>query len=380
LRTILYFNLYAELGGAENALLHLLASLDRTRFRPLVALASDGPLGARLAEAGVEHRVIPFPARALWNLPLPWVFVRYLRAARELSALVEERSVDILHTGDVLCLLIARLAGLQRPVLYQLNYSGSWPRRALLRVLARRGVAHVVAFSEAQREVLGREAPELLGRCSVVPAGIETPEADTSRSAMRLRLGLAEAAPFVAMFARFDAMKGHETFLRAAALVRAHRTDVAFAIVGGPLNAGLLPHVSRVEARVIALRHELGLDDVLRLAGFVPDPANWMAACDVVVCPSVAEPFGLVVVEAMSLGAAVLVADSGGPAEIVENGKSGLHFRTGEPASLAEGLIRLLADDGLRRGLAEAGRKRVAMRYHRTAFARSLETLYASLA
>jgi glycosyltransferase involved in cell wall biosynthesis len=182
------------------------------------------------------------------------------------------------------------------------------------------------------------------------------------------------------MFARFDAMKGHATFLLAAREIRASLPEVAFAIVGGALNAAVLPHVTRVRDAVLRQREALGLAAAVRVTGFVPDIAAVMGACSVVVCPSVREPFGLVVVEAMAAGAAVVVSDSGGPAEIVEDGSSGLHFRTGDPASLAQAVLRLLRDPPLRERLAAGGRSRAAVRYTRTQYARSMESLYASLA
>lgn len=378
---VLYLNLYAELGGAENALLHLLSDLDPLRFRPLVVLASDGALATRLREAGVEALVIPFSARSLWHLAIPWVLFRHARAALRLRTLVQERGVRLLHVSDVLGLLLAVPAARQGArLVYQVNYLGAAPRRLLWRMAAGRWVARILAFSEAQRAEITGFAPELAARTDVVPVGIDPAAPSESPRAVRMRLGIPDAAPLVAMFARFDAMKGHETFLLAARAIRAKRPEVAFAIVGGALNADLLPHVRRVRGRVMRMRQELGLDAAVRITGFVPDVAAVMAACSVVVCPSVREPFGLVVVEAMAAGAAVVVSDSGGPAEIVEDERSGLHFRTGDPVSLAQAVLRLLGERGLREQLAAAGRTRVAVRYARAHYARTMESLYASLA
>ena len=378
---VLYLNLYSEMGGAENALLHLLAELDPGRFRPLVVLASAGPLVTRLHEAGVESLVIPFSARSLWHLAAPWVLLRHARAALQLRRLVLERGARLLHVSDLLGLLLAVPAVREGArLVYQVNYLGAAPRRLLWRMVASRYVARILAFSEAQRVEIAAFAPELAARTDVVPVGIDSAAPSESPRAVRLRLGIPNAAPLVAMFARFDAMKGHETFLLAARELRAKLPEVAFAIVGGALNADVLPHVRRVRGRVMRMRQELGLDEAVRITGFVPDVAAVMAACSVVVCPSVREPFGLVVVEAMAAGAAVVVSDSGGPAEIVEDGRSGLHFRTGDPASLAKAVLRLLGDPALREQLAAAGRARAAVRYTRAHYARTMESLYASLA
>jgi glycosyltransferase involved in cell wall biosynthesis len=110
------------------------------------------------------------------------------------------------------------------------------------------------------------------------------------------------------------------------------------------------------------------------------DVAAVLAAFDVLVCPSDHEPFGMVVLEALAAGRPVVASDSGGPAEILEHGKSGLLFRTGDPEALAAALLRLLADPSLARSLAEAGRLRVREAFARDRYARQMQEMYERLA
>jgi glycosyltransferase involved in cell wall biosynthesis len=109
----------------------------------------------------------------------------------------------------------------------------------------------------------------------------------------------------------------------------------------------------------------------------VPDV---LAALDLLVCPSIREPFGMVLVEAMAAGRPVIASDSGGPPEIVEHGESGLLFKTGDAAELAEAVLRLLRDPALAARLATRGRARVAERFTRARYAGEMEALYARLA
>ncbi len=83
-----------------------------------------------------------------------------------------------------------------------------------------------------------------------------------------------------------------------------------------------------------------------------------MAACDIFVLPAPAEPFGLVIIEAMALGKPVIAAGAGGPLEIVADGETGLLFAPGNAESLAAAMKRLLADAPMRKRMGEAGRKR----------------------
>ena len=105
-----------------------------------------------------------------------------------------------------------------------------------------------------------------------------------------------------------------------------------------------------------------------------------LAGLDVVACPSFHEPFGMVIVEALAAGRAVVASDSGGPAEIIEHGASGLLFATGSSEALAAQLLALVGDPGRRRSLGAAGRARVRQAFTARRYAADMEALYAGLA
>jgi glycosyltransferase involved in cell wall biosynthesis len=75
-----------------------------------------------------------------------------------------------------------------------------------------------------------------------------------------------------------------------------------------------------------------------------------------------------------------VASDSGGPAEILEDGRCGLLFPAGDAGALAARVLRLVDDRGLRAELAAAGRERVEQAFHRGRYARDVERLYATLA
>jgi len=75
--------------------------------------------------------------------------------------------------------------------------------------------------------------------------------------------------------------------------------------------------------------------------------ADWYAAADVLVVPSWYEPFGMVVLEGMLHGLAIVAADVGGPAEILEDERTGLLCPPRNAGALGEAILRVLADPGL---------------------------------
>jgi glycogen(starch) synthase len=77
------------------------------------------------------------------------------------------------------------------------------------------------------------------------------------------------------------------------------------------------------------------------------------------VVPSIYEPFGMVALEAAAVGTPVAVADTGGLAEIVEHGVTGVKFAGADPVALADAVGALLADRDGARTMARQARRRV---------------------
>lgn len=101
----------------------------------------------------------------------------------------------------------------------------------------------------------------------------------------------------------------------------------------------------------------LGITDMVELAGYVSDEElveSYTTAKAVVYIP-IDEPFGLVPVEAMACGTPVVVSNHGGPREIVEDGKTGIHVDPFDPYEVAGGIERLVSDEELVNEMGENG-------------------------
>jgi glycosyltransferase involved in cell wall biosynthesis len=93
----------------------------------------------------------------------------------------------------------------------------------------------------------------------------------------------------------------------------------------------------------------------------VPDFLN---AADLLVHPPTQpEPFGLVLIEAMALGKAVVVAAAGGPLEIVEPGVTGLLVPPGDTAAYVQAVRSLFSDPARRAAMGQRGRERVVQQF-----------------
>jgi glycosyltransferase involved in cell wall biosynthesis len=148
--------------------------------------------------------------------------------------------------------------------------------------------------------------------------------------------------------------KGVEELLRASALLTCDY-DWSVTVVGdGPLM---------VELNTIA--SHLGIDDRVIFHGFAntTEMPKLLASFDVVVVPSRRDMRVLVTIEAMAAGAALIVSDTTavwGPGDLVEDGVTGLIYRSGDPKDLSRQLSRLIEDPGLLDTLRRNGRERAA--------------------
>jgi glycosyltransferase involved in cell wall biosynthesis len=213
----------------------------------------------------------------------------------------------------------------------------------------------VLPFTDHERDAVLRRgvAP---GRVRVIAPGVPA-SAPVPRAAARARLGLGDG-PIVGFVGRQVEDKGIEALLAALPRVLARRGDARLLLAGRVQGS----FAAEREARLRALGRQR--ERVVALDAFdVADASAVFAACDVVAVPSSSESFGLVYLEAWLQERPVVALEGGPPACLVRHGEGGWLVPPGEPAALADALVALLDDAGLRARLGRTGRRRALERY-----------------
>lgn len=190
-----------------------------------------------------------------------------------------------------------------------------------------------------------------------------------SGEALKKDLGL-DDKKVVLTVCRLVEQKGIDFLLEAIPAVdKALKGNVHFILLGRG------PRLEHLQAKARAL----GVDKKISFLSerfSEKDLASLYAACDCFVLPSLWEPFGMVVVEAMSTGKPVVATDIGGIPEIIESGKNGLLVPPRNAALLAEKISFVLQDEKAARQFGDAGRKRVLAQFTWDETARSYEKFY----
>jgi glycosyltransferase involved in cell wall biosynthesis len=353
---VAYLGHCAQLSGAELALLRLLPALPGVD--PHVVLAEDGPLVARLRDAGIPTTVLPMAdvARQLsrhrvrpGRLPVAGAVGSALHVLR-LTLELRRLRPDLVHTNTLKAALYGGLAAraARVPVIWHVRDRVAEdylppPTVRLVRALARRLPDGIIANSRATLDCLQvRGVPTAVIPSVVYP---HQPTVATRRQGGGLRVG---------MVGRLAPWKGQDVFLAAFA-----RSFTA----GGPERAVLVGAAlfgeEDYEAGLRRQAAELGIADRLEMTGFRDDVAAELAGLDVLVHASVIpEPFGQAVVEGMAAGLPVVATEGGGPAEVITDGVDGLLVPAGDTGALAEVLRRLSGDPELRASLGTAAKQR----------------------
>ncbi len=175
----------------------------------------------------------------------------------------------------------------------------------------------------------------------------------------------------VGLVGRFSPGKGHEDLLAAAEILRSRHPNLRFILVG-EASYGEEEYAESIKTLV----RSSGLDDIVIFTGFRPDTPEIMAALDILVFPSPAEAFGMVLIEAMSMRLPVVSTNCDGVVDIVLDGVTGLYVDPHAPGQLAEAISRFVTDPDLRRKMGKAGRERAIEYFDRQSHLDRLEAIY----
>lgn len=365
MKRILYVHQSAELYGSDKVLQFLVTGLaELGEFAPVVVLPEMGPLFDVLSGSGIEVHIADVAkiSRSVLSLSgIASLILTLLGSYPAIQRIVAGRRIDLVHSNTLAVLAGAYWAWRRNiPHVWHVHELIQSPRlvSTWLPRIASMLSKRVIANSRQTLEWLVGAAPSLKGKSAVVFNGLPPSPAPTlpAVEAFRQRVGAGEGELVISLVGRINRWKGHRLVVAAAELLQqsGRLEGLRFAFVGSPAP-GLEFLADELEADIKAR----GLKAHFSLIQFVDDVWPVWHGTDIGLVPSTdPEPFGMVAIEAMSVGVPVVVAGHGGLLDIVEQDKSGLVFAPGNAESLADAIWRLVSDAALRARLGDSGRCR----------------------
>jgi L-malate glycosyltransferase len=298
-------------------------------------------LSYALSDLGHEVYAASVPGSPLWaelsflnnTRTLALSRGNYVKNLTGLAAFVRTHGIEIVHAHAArdyhLAALAVRLAPRARLVLTR---HALFPLRRINRPLLR-SAARVIAVSQAVAESLRRNGVIESAKIRVVHNGIDSDRFNRSVAPS------GELPIVVGTVGHLAPIKGLDVFVRAAALISAHRQDARFVIIGED-KSPQLDHRRSLESLIA----DLGLSEIVTMPGWRDDMPAALSSLTLFVSAARSEPFGLAIVEAMAAGLPVVAAASEGAVEIIQDGFSGKLVRIDDPEALAQAINDLLAD------------------------------------
>ncbi|PKN13218.1 MAG: hypothetical protein CVU69_02640 [Deltaproteobacteria bacterium HGW-Deltaproteobacteria-4] len=375
---VLYLSHSSTLNGGEISLLTLLKNLDRDRVEPLVVLPGEGPLcseiealGIRMIDSSLDRWI-----RYSWD-HLPADGLTTQRVAR-LVEIIQSEQIDIVHSNSSVIHeggLGAKLAGVRHVWHIHETLTDHPELVPLLDLpLILHGIdylsdAVVTVANTVQQQFRDVGVTEKL---RTVYNGIDSALFDKLEgSSIRDELRISRDKILVVSVGAVTERKGYPHLLKAAEIICGQRSDVHFLWVG-PLLGKERPAFEEAISNC-------GLQDVFTHLDFRRDIPQILKFSDLYVLPSLNEAFPLVILEAMAAGKPVVATCCGGTSESVEDGNTGYLVPVANSEALAEKILVLASNQGLREAMGQRGREVFERKFSAETYARRMEELYEHL-
>lgn len=361
-----------SVGGSHLSTLILIQHLDRQRFRPLILVHEKGPLTEHLERNNIAYELLPLTAY-VGRQRNPWRQIAALAGTfGPLRRFLRHNRVAIVHTQDarmhVTWTLPARAAGIAVVWHQRTQLAPSRLARAMLYIASRVICISRFVFNSLPRSVMKR-AETISNPVMLFPGKLA---AEDRRAELCREAGTGADAVIVATIGNLREIKRPMLFVEAAAhILRQIDRPTVFAVFGED-REGFVPRMRAYAARE-------GFGDRLLFLGFCDPIEPWIAACDLVVAPSVGDAFGRTLVEAMLLGIPVVATDAGGHGEIVRHGETGLLVPPDDAGAMAAACVTLLRNPEMASAITARAREDALTRYDVTRHVERICSLYGSV-
>jgi glycosyltransferase involved in cell wall biosynthesis len=350
------------LGGGERIILRLARLLPQYGFRVSILTFLMDP------ESPVFQEV---PACPLYVLPLRHTYdFNALRSANVLRKFLKKQNIKIVQTffesSDLWAGMVVKTFSSAK-LIWSRRDMGILrsPKHQIAYRLFARLPDHVFAVSEQVR----RHCIEVDG---IEPVRVETIHNGIAISSREAPHPAIHGGPRVTTVGNIRRVKGHDIFIRAAAIVLKQCPDASFSIAGSILEPDYFQELE-------ALIEELDISEQFRLTGPTSRAAVHLQSNDIFVLPSRSEGFSNAIIEAMSESLPVIATDVGGNSEAVVNKLSGFIVAADDVLALTDAITILCLDPKLARDMGKVGRQIIEDRFSEGAMMRRIQSAYVAL-
>lgn len=308
----------------------------------------------------------------------------YFRAMHELSKIIRENQIDIVHTHlfepTLIGLLIAKLRGRKVIVtrhhsdaLYQLKSKIKQRFYLSLERYINKHAHHIIAPSRMVRDILIEREGVSPAKVSLIPYGQTAERFDAITpeviARVKVELGISDGLTLVCT-SRLYERKGHVYLFEALAPLVRDDLEITLFLVG---TGAYRDHLEK-------LAHRLGLRNHVRFLGWRDDALSIMAAADIIVHPSCEDALSSAVIESLMLARPIIATDISGVRDSLDDGKYGLIVPPADSEAFRAALEQVIAHLDDARERARRGRDHILAYMDSGRVARAYKECYETVA
>lgn len=360
-------------GGAETMLLSLLDRHDREKFDWAVCGLIRSSTKSLLSE--FRNKV------TCYNLDIPaWSFrknalrslISIVKMAYRFREVCKEYKPDVIHAHlfwpSFLTQMLFAFSDMPLLTTYHNTVLGGGKFKHLAWWLSVRiAKPRCVACSQAVQQAIVSSGLVPQRLCVTVPNGVDTEIFNPQRIALPMDNPFDHVKALrVLQVGSLTAKKGYEYTIEALRILKQQGVSALVCCAG----------VGNLRERLEQRAEQAGVSESIRFLGHRSDVINLLKAADLFIMPSMHEGLSIAMLEAMSMGLAVIVSDVGGAAEVIEDGQNGLLIKPRDPEALARKIMELAGDEPTRHKMGQSARERVLAKFSLRRQALALENLY----
>lgn len=357
-----------QIGGGESHLLSLVENLDKDIYDPIVLSFTDGPMIDRLKTLNIRVHIIPS------NKPFDF------KVWNKVKQLMTDEKIDLVHAhGTRAHSNVFRAArSLQKPLAYTIHgWSFHVDQPFLIKKIRIAGEKFLISRSDLNISVsvsnqkTGKDT--ITGFESVViNNGIDQQKfnADGQYADIRKELNIPDQATLLLFLARFTGHKQPLVLLKAFEKALQQNPDLYLLMVGD----------GDEKQQALDIVKKAGIDNRVIFQNFRQDVPDVLAAADIFVLPSLWEGLPIGLLEAMSMGKAVIASDVDGTTDIIEHMQNGYLIGLNDMnKELPTAILSMAADAALQKQLGTKARETVKHNFNAADMTRKIEAQYQKL-
>lgn len=331
-RSILFVSHLSDLSGAPVSLLLLVKHLNKEKYHPVVALPCAGPITKRLDEAGINYQYYKDS------------FIHRIFPSLKVFKMIRERQIHLVYLNTSVSIWAAKAArSLKVPVISHIREDLRGPNNLVIRSKIQLWSDRIILISNWMKSFMTSK------KAVVVHNSIDLMDFNSLRPDI-IKRQLNIKGPSIAYVGTLEERKGVKYLIQAFPKIKTSFPQLKLLIVGSTLP-GQKSYVNKLKSII--------KDPNLMFLGARNDVYDIMAACELLIVPSLSEAFGRVIIEAMACSKPVIATNVGGIPEIIEDGKTGIIIKPRSLAEIAKEATLLLKNRQKMDSMGLAARKRV---------------------